>query len=288
VVVCAVAISVAIADTVGDRVVHTVLRDKALPLTFQSALQSRTWVRSGACIKGRGVPLVDKNGVSKGAPLVLYFQQSTGVLSGFSLRRWQPSNPNAWSDAYWETPKTNVSCIGNTCSEITVVFRDVNTLCNGSLTADPIMSADDASVTSIGDRLSVGRTAFNIPLTSSEAQSKGWLEGNCIGHMGIHHSYISGRSGANGPWKSANMLPIQPMYDSTTGHINAILVQNPHPSTHVTPIGDWEGPFINMLFCKNWCKNTNCGFSDTNIWTSMHFFFRDSKSINCNHARCSL
>jgi len=287
--VCAVAITVAVGDSVGDRVVHTVLRNKAFPLTFQSALQSGTWVKAGACIKSRGVPLVDKNGVSKGAPLVVYFQQSTGLLSGFSLRRWDSSDPSLSSDGYWETPKANNSCSGNSCSEITVVFRDPTKLCNGSVSDEALASADEASLTSIGDRVVVGSgsRALSVPLYSTAARAAGWLEGNCINHMGVHHSFIWGRNGTTGPWKAGKMLPVQPMYDATGGHINAILVQNPHPSTHITPVGDWEGPFINALFCKNWCSTSKCGF-DAKVWTTMHFFFRDAKPINCNHARCSL
>jgi len=170
--------------------------------------------------------------------------------------------------------------------DVTLICRDSSKVCNGS--SDYVPHSLGSSVASIGDRIVVGAKRMNIPLTSSSAQAAGWLEGNCIPHMGIHHSYIYGRSGANGPWSVSNLFPIQPMYDSNTGHINAILVQNPHATTHVMPFGFWEGPFINPLMCINWCKNTNCGFTDTMIWTTMHFFFRDPSSINCNGARCAV
>jgi len=285
-VVCVV-ISVALADTVGDRVLHTVLKNSAFPLVITDALFSGNWVRAGGCVSGRGVPVVDKNGVSKGAPLVVYYQQSSGYISGFSLRRWDQNKANSNADQFWEVPKVNASCSGNNyCVDITVIFRDPKQVCNSSTTELSVSSS--SSVASIGDRIVVGAKGMVVPLTSAAAKSAGWLEGNCIPHMGIHYSYIYGRSGTNGPWSIANLFPIQPMYDSSSGHINALLVQNPHATTHVTPFGAWEGPFINLLMCKNWCKNTSCGFKDTKIWTTMHFFFRDPSNINCNGARCSI
>lgn len=76
--------------------------------------------------------------------------------------------------------------------------------------------------------------------------------------MGVHHSYMfdwKKREGVAqaGSWTASTLFPVQPMYDAQTGHINAILVNNPHASLHVFPLGWWEGPFINMLFCKVLC-----------------------------------
>jgi len=277
------------ADTLGDRFLHTALSYGVFPVSALEARASGAWVKAGGCIPGRGVPFTDLKGVSKSAPIILYFQEAYGFLSGFTIRRWDASKPNSGADMYWESPKVNITCAAGTCSDLTAIFRDPMSVCGNGTS----MEVQPKGVPyTVGDRILVGSKLFNVPLNKTVAQRAGWSEGNCIGHMGIHHSYMfdweSKRASNGGPWTASTLFPIQPMYDATTGHINAILVNNPHASIHVFPIGWWEGPFINYLFCKNWCKDSGCGFSDTNTWTTMHFFFRDPKGISCTGARCTL
>jgi len=53
--------SVACAASIGDRVMHTALSYKALPLTLDAALASGYALSNGSlCIAGRGVPVVPK------------------------------------------------------------------------------------------------------------------------------------------------------------------------------------------------------------------------------------
>jgi len=282
---CAV-FALSFADSVGDRFLHTALTYSTFPITTRDA-QSSGWVRAGPCVPGRGLPFIPKNGVSKASPGILYYSESLGYVSGLTIRRWSgPEKSNA--GAFWELPKINVTCAAGTCTDITMVFRDPKAVCGNSSEAFAATMPDTGnSIASIGDRLLVGSKLFPVPINSTLAKKAGWSEGNCIPHMGIHYSYVFGGS-PQGPWNASSLFPLLPMYDPISGHINAVLIGNPHGSLHVTPVGWWEGPFVNAFMCKNWCSDSRCGFSGTMIWTTMHFYFRDPSTISCNGARCKI
>jgi len=268
---------------VGDRLMHTAFSYKAFPNSINDAKSSNDWVpASYTCVPGRGMAYEHVNGVASTTPVMVYFAQSSGLLSGFQLRRFHASSLTSAADKFWEAPSVDTNCDGRDCSDLFVSFRDPSTVCGNNGTSTP-----QGSFT-LGDRVLVGSKRFPVPLNAADAKMAGWTEGNCIPHMGIHYAYtLGGNVGQSGKWNSTSLFPIMPMYDAQTGNINAILVANPHLA-NVFPLGWWEGPFINMLMCKNWCANSGCGFADTHVWTTMHFMFRDSNSISCAGAKCSL
>jgi len=262
--------------TFGDRVIHTAFAYKNFPLT-RDAAESGDWRRVNSnCIPGKGVAYVHKNGVASSTPAFLYFAQSNGALAGFQLRRWVQSTGSP-ADRFWEAPSVDLSCSASDCSDIFVQFRDPSTVCGTNF----------AMGNGVGDRIVVGSKQLRVPLNATDAKMKGWMEGDCIPGMGIHYSMNLGGPLGKGNWNASSLFPIMPMYDAQSGNINAILIANPHLA-NAFPLGWWEGPIPNILMCKNWCSTSGCGFVDTLIWSTMHFWFRDHSGISCTGARCSL
>jgi hypothetical protein len=78
------------------------------------------------------------------------------------------------------------------------------------------------------------------------------------------------------------LMPVTPMYFN--GAISAVLVSSPVVQEVVPLIGSWEGPFINALWCYNWCSDdcsSNFG-QGTSFWSSMHFLFHDHSLNTCS------
>jgi hypothetical protein len=99
--------------------------------------------------------------------------------------------------------------------EIYLRTRDPKYICSGAKSLDII-----------GDRLEIN-SFFPIPLNQSDAVKQGWAPGNCIGRMGIHHSFDLAAAGRN-TWNASTLVPVQPMYDAERHTINAILFNVPH------------------------------------------------------------
>jgi len=156
---------------------------------------------------------------------------------------------------------------------ITVSFRNQSIICSGDVDYDNL----------IGDQLVVnqGKANFVIPLTTTEATQQMWRPGGCITGMGQHWAYDTAAA-PNMTWEKENLFPIQPMYES--GVITAILV-NAASVQNVYPLGIWEGPFINSLFCYNWCSNDPCTW-DAWFWTTVHFMFTDKAANKCTGHEC--
>ncbi len=87
-------------------------------------------------------------------------------------------------------------------------------------------------------------------------------------------------------FNATSLVPVTPMYDN--GIITAFLISSPVVQEIVPVIGNWEGPFLNLLWCYNWC-GTDCtaNFGTyTSTWSSMHFMLRDH-SLNTCPEHCS-
>ena len=124
------------------------------------------------------------------------------------------------------------------------------------------------------------------------------MPGNCIQGMGIHYAYDIKKPGDQ-TWDANTLFPLQPMYNSESGKIVAILFTNPWfffffffvlilALERVYPLGDWEGPFLNFLYCKNWCADTGCHWDNTLTWSTMHWLFTDPENQQCKDAPCKL
>ncbi len=183
--------------------------------------------------------------------------------------------------------------------DIYILTRDPSLLCSG---------AKDPSGAVVGDRLNINGK-FPIPLTMPLAQGAGWVMGNCIPQMGIHHAFDLAAPGKQ-TWNASTLVPVLPMYDAKTQRINSILfnVWNLQwvscklfilmycyslalimvGGSQVEPLGMYEGPFTNGLFCKNWCADSGCGWEGVTVWTTLHFHFVDPETISCEGAPCKL
>lgn len=189
--------------------------------------------------------------------------------------------------------------VGSNQYDVFIRTRDAKVMCSGEKTPDML-----------GDRLEINGF-FNIPLNTSDAVKQGWFPGNCINKMGIHYSYDLAAPGSIS-WNASTLLPVQPMYDAKRATINAVLFNIPHweyvrirSSLHThqsvkidplsylqpiqtEPIGEFEGPFPNNLFCWNWCANTGCNFPGVDLWSTMHWLLVDPTTVSCEGAPCSL
>jgi len=262
------------AQSLGNTFMVNALGHSLLPKTMKEALSSGDWHNvSSGCLSGRGIAVArTRDGPSSRHPVVLYFSPA-GQINGFTVRLSQRVPVSLQS--YWERPRLS-GCSDGACYDLPVFFRDPSVACSAARQELPL-----------GDRLVVGGgRPMSIPLTGSEAAQKGWVRGNCIPGMGTHYAFDVAAPGRQ-TWNSSTLFPILPMYDKDVGSINAVLINAPNLNM-VWPVGTWEGPFPNMLMCKNWCANTGCGFPGVMVWTTMHFFFNDPKSINCNAAQCKL
>ncbi len=166
--------------------------------------------------------------------------------------------------------------VSDSVYDIAVMTRNTSMMCSDNIDYDnPVL----------GDQLSINNQ-FSIPLTMSDAESNGWVMGNCISKMGIHHAYDLLQPGGQ-TWNSSSLVPVLPMYSPETGGVNAVLFAFPHLEM-IEIFGEWEGPFTPGLFCKNWCANSGCMWPDVTVWTTMHWMFHDPSLNNCNGAKCSL
>jgi len=201
---------------------------------------------------------------------------AAGQLNGFGVRVFPGSSSPFLSQQLIDSNYWRPSGAGDGAYDLFFSTRDPSLVCSGN-TAPEL----------IGDRLTIWDVQ-SIALNMSTAQGAGWVEGNCINKMGIHHAYDLNKPGTN-TWNWQSLVPVQPMYDSADPNhrLNAVLVNVPNVQ-FVEPFGEMEGPFLPGLFCLNWCSNTGCGWSGTNWWSTIHFHLVPIDSISCTGAPCML
>jgi hypothetical protein len=252
----------------GDRLLRTFGVFKQQPLTSDDAQNAGWTMFTDGCTQfGYGYAKgADGSGPTKSDSAILYFTAG-GQLSGFGSRVFGNAPDNLVDQGYFmETDSADQAF------DLVISTRDPSIMCSG-----------DTDGNTLGDRLSINGK-MDIPLAMSDAQLAGWVEGNCIPKMGIHHAFDTAYPGSQS-WNKDTLVPVLPMYDPATGHINAVLLAS-SDAQRVEPFGDWEGPFPNMLMCKNWCANTGCTFPGVLFWTTMHWLFGDPAQNQCAGAKC--
>jgi len=271
--VCAV--SAVSAQDIGTHLSRTYGLFRELPLNSADAA-SNGWstYNGGSCDPVVGIVYAqntDNSGPSKGSQTIVSYTAS-GQLNGFGIRAWGTMSQQLISAGYWRD-----SGVGDGSYDIILTTRgsDPNIIC-GSTTAPEL----------IGNQLNIWGTVQGIALNMSAAEAQGWVYGDCIPEMGIHHAYdLNAPGNQTFDWNS--LVPIQPMYDAVTNNLNAVLVNVPSLQD-VEPFGEMEGPFINLLFCKNWCPQPSCTFAGVTVWTTLHFHIVPISSISCNGALCNV
>jgi len=255
--------------TTYNQLYRTFLIFKTMPLNTTDA-EAMGWTAfSGECDPNLGIGYSSGySGPSETSQGFLYFTMA-GQIAGFGARVFTDSVPVNMIPKYW-VPVNGIS----NAYDISLMFRDPSFMCSGK--TSPYV---------LGDRISINNM-FPLPQTSDDATAQGWVAGQCIGEMGIHYS-LDITSPGQMTWNSSTLLPVMPMYGVNDKQIKAILI-NSASYQYTEPIGEFEGPFTNGLFCLNWCSNSGCTFSGTSIWTTFHWLFTDYKSVSCSGAPCKL
>jgi len=258
-----VLVGTAMSQGVGDRLLRTFKVFSSLPMTVDEAEAAGWTSESSSC--NNGYVYAPSGGIVASNSIFLVFS-AAGQVSGFGVRVFGDSSMSSQlSPEYWKMT-------GNNQFDLTVYTRELATLCGSDAQPEPL-----------GDRVLVAGT-LNVPLTMGEAESAGWYQGNCIPEMGIHHSFDLNAPG-NMSWNASSLIPIMPMYDAVNQSINAVLFNIPDWQ-HTEPLGDWEGPLLPFLFCKNWCSTSGCQFPGVTTFSTMHWLFVDPSSISCSGAAC--
>jgi len=253
----------------GDRLLRTFILFRNQPLTVSQVI-AKGWepFMGNSCnSQYGGIPYSHSAyGPSEFNPTFLIYSPA-GQLSGFGVRVWG-------SMSSYLVKNNMMIQVSNNVYDIFLTTRDPSSVCSGQTYSQVL-----------GDRLLLNGF-FPIPLNMSGAEASGWVMGNCIGRMGIHHAYDLAAPG-NQTWNPSSLVPIMPMYDAQRHTINAVLF-NVWNLQDIEPLGVWEGPFPSSLFCLNWCANTGCHFSGVTVWTTLHWHFVNPSSISCRSASCVL
>jgi len=259
---------VPVAHGFGDRLLRTYFLFMEQPLTMRDAI-SQGWTNmSSGCDKRFGYQFANPDGIYSTSPTMLYYT-AAGQLSGFGVRVWGKVPDTLLESGLWY-PTNDPNAF-----DIFITTRSPSLFCSGE--------TDEKQV--LGDRLNINGH-FPIPLNMTAAQATGWVEGNCIYQMGIHHAYDVRYPGRQS-WDATSLVPVLPMYEPSTKKINAILF-NVWVYQWTEPIGVFEGPFTSSLFCNNWCADSGCKFDQVTVWSTLHWHFVDPTQISCTAARCQL
>jgi hypothetical protein len=243
---------------------------KEMPLNASSAEQQGYAMISttSTCDPVYAISYAYGGSPSSSNPQVLHFTPA-GQIAGVSLRLYDQPPAYLAQNGWWIPTDDNGW-------QISVMFRSSDELCSSNLSPailgyQPHIPNAEAS-------------AMQIALNATAAESEGWVRGNCITKMGIHHAFDLASPGQL-TWNASTLLPVLPMYDNTAGTLTAVLFAFPKVEK-VEPIGDWEGPFPNFLFCKNFCSS-ECTFAGASFWSTMHWWFTDYSLATCSGFQCS-
>lgn len=256
------------ADGFGDRLLRTYFLFQKQPMNMSDAINAGWYNLSSSCDPTFGYQFAaSASGATRYNPTFLFYTAS-GQLAGFGIRVWAHVSPQLVSAGLFMPVSSGVY-------DIYITTRSQKMICSSTMDED----------VPIGDRLNINGQ-FSIPLTMADAESSGWVMGNCIYEMGIHHAYDLSAPG-NMSWNPSTLVPVMPMYDAVTHNINAVLF-NVWNYQYTEPLGVYEGPFTSGLFCDNWCANSGCNWRGIDIWTTLHWHFVDPSSISCSGAPCVL
>jgi len=234
----------------------------------EDALAAAGWVKSQVCDPSIGHKWTQRPNI-KAKPLILYTTKA-GQPSGVGVEVYGalPAPQQKW--AYQATEDAH----GQTSQEIRVAFRSGDILCSGNL-----------SDRTLGDRLIVnpgatgGQESKALPMTDTEAFTGGWHRGSCGDGMGWHW-WLDTKVGNNRmSWDAHNLFPVVTMYHE--GEMNAILFTSWVVQQNLFGIHQWDPiPEPNKMMCVGLCDR-DCTFKGTNLWSGMHVFFRDHKTVKC-------
>jgi len=248
-----------------DRLLHTYGKFSSLPITASDA-SSSGWAVLNPCDPDLGIEY-SMGGNSPGStlPITLFFAKA-GFLSGYSV--WSSHTPADAVAPFW----SNSSSGGRWRINVSTRNSSQIDLCSSSShSSEPV---GDSIIINQAGNLNGG---FEIPLTDSDADARGFVNGSCLPKMGTHWGWDV--NGGKMQWEVSLFGPAIPMY--WNGVLQTLFVNVPALEL-VEPIGSWEGPFPLNLMCLNFCMS-DCSLQA--LWSTMHFFFKDPTLVHCP-SRC--
>ena len=274
-------------DTLGSSMTLTNGNPRAHPITVAEA-EAQGWTSAETgCEEDLGVEYLPKGGISKDAPLSVFFTPA-GQITGLKMTVYG-SDPD-----FGHKPFEGTGAVGEMVDqgyyipvegeekswELFVSFRSAADVCSEDLLTD------------IGDRVVINQhtIAVSVPMTAGDAVKDDMYEpASCMTGMGQHY-FNDLVGGSEMTWGTGNVNPIVPMYyppNDPDGKLNAFLFTSP---TCQNDEGDvWDNVPIpsycglsDSLMCNNWC-NSECGTSawnknpfhspKTDRWATYHVFF---------------
>jgi len=259
---------------IGDRLEHTYMLFKDLPLTLEEAI-SDDWIplNDGNCDPNIGIayfnPQSPNQNPNTDHPIVLYFT-AAGQISGVGVVH--VGRPAQGLGQYWQN-EDNMYILK-------ISFRS-------SSASETLCSNNTQFQEALGTQVVINQGSLNLalPLTKSEAINSLWTNGSCLPKMGQHWSYDLAFA-PDLSFKGQNLMPVTVMYNLDTNKISAFFFSTPR--AQVSLLTPWEGPFTSTIMCQNWC-DTNCYSKIDNpllgLWSTLHFFLTDV-NLNVCGARC--
>jgi hypothetical protein len=133
----------------------------------------------------------------------------------------------------------------------------------------------------LGDRVVANQNtarAHALPLTDAAAVAAKYTNGSCFYTMG-RHAFYDVESAPHMSWQAENVAPVVPMYAG--GELVAVFFTVPEIEQGLLSPHWWEPvPLTDGMMCANFC-DSQCTFSGTSFWSTMHIFFRDYDQIGC-------
>ena len=234
-------------------------------------------------------------------PRTLYFTPDVdgtpGLLSGIQVDFYGYVEENLVGSYFGEE---TVGAEGQTYRSLSLSIRDYETIdvCD---TSAPLAVTSMEKVTLAPDLV-----AKNIPLQETDPElTTGWKEGACILGMGFHWA----QDVVGGPdltYEAKNLVPLQPMYNSATGKLQAVFflatdtkqvwregcevnhVDLTQPCTsditnswdRAPGLTEANDPTTTFM-CSNFCGDCQFTGSPTGMYTTMHFMFEDTHAEDC-------
>eukprot|EP00620_Florenciella_sp_RCC1587_P017994 CAMPEP_0182569192 /NCGR_PEP_ID=MMETSP1324-20130603/9898_1 /TAXON_ID=236786 /ORGANISM="Florenciella sp., Strain RCC1587" /LENGTH=334 /DNA_ID=CAMNT_0024783433 /DNA_START=26 /DNA_END=1027 /DNA_ORIENTATION=+ len=252
-------------DGLGDRLSRAYTKYVEQPITVDAAVAAGFAPLTGTCDPDLGIAYTAGGTVDDDTPATLYYD-TAGQLSGVGTdvySSWSAGSPKqGLVDAkYFEKVDDNRY-------HIAVAVRE-----------DPC-NAETTSTYPVGDRLVVKGADVVLPTTEASAIEQGWMKGSCFDGMGTHYFKDLSSTDSSMTWVAENLLPVVVMFDNE-GDFNAIFFASTVVQQGLFGPNNWEPvPLPNGQMCGNFCDE-DCTFSDTSIWSTMHFYFNDPEAMKC-------
>lgn len=253
------------AEGLGDRLLRAYTIYDEMPLSVEGAVEAG-FLEAGPCDPARGTPYTQSGDfVSKTSPSVLFYT-CAGQISGVGVSVYGELQQELIDRGLFEP-------MGMDHHMISVTFR-AGDLCSGDC------GSDDAAP--VGRQLLLNNhlvespesRVLSLPLNQTQAEGQGWVRGSCFNGMGNHYFKDLEFSGKMS-WVASSMLPVVVMYN-LVGQIHSLFFTTTIKQQGPVQANEWEPVALETAnMCKNWCDDENCGWADTDVWSTQHYFFND-------------